>query len=213
MRRFHFRSVICRETALTCGQNCQLLNLSVANKDYVRRGRSPKKPTPKKAAPRRRKPWRSGLLATLLVAGFGYGLYLLNQDPEPPKPTPVVVDTKPKSVSKPKATNELPPPPTEKWDYVESLPSREIEVKAKELQVSDIPYVMQCGAYKNMQQAEARKLDIAFLGLSSKIRKKEDSSWYRVVLGPYKFKRDAERDKHKLQRAKIEPCAIWKEQQ
>ncbi|MGI3026862.1 cell division protein FtsN, partial [Vibrio cholerae] len=59
----------------------------MANKDYVRRGRSPKKPTPKKAAPRRRKPWRSGLLATLLVAGFGYGLYLLNQDPEPPKPT------------------------------------------------------------------------------------------------------------------------------
>ncbi|NAW96105.1 cell division protein FtsN, partial [Vibrio sp. V42_P2S4T144] len=36
-------------------------------------------------------------------------------------------------------------------------------------------------------------------------------SWYRVVLGPYKFKRDAERDRHKLQRAKIEPCAIWKE--
>ncbi|EEY45069.1 cell division protein [Vibrio mimicus VM223] len=93
------------------------------------------------------------------------------------------------------------------------MPNREIEVVAKEQEVSDIPYVMQCGAYKTSEQAEARKLDIAFQGISSHIRKKADSSWYRVVLGPYKFKRDAERDKHKLQRAKIEPCAIWKETQ
>ena len=178
----------------------------MANKDYVRRGRSPKKPTPKKAASRR-KPWRSGLLAVILVSAFGYGLYLLSKDPEPPQP--VVVQPKP--VTKP--TDVIPPPPEEKWDYVDSLPKREVEVVAKEQKVSDIPYIMQCGAYKTMQQAEARKLDIAFQGLSSKIRKKEDSSWYRIVLGPYKFKRDAERDKHKLQRAKIEPCAIWKEQQ
>ncbi|MDE1340498.1 SPOR domain-containing protein [Vibrio aestuarianus] len=180
----------------------------MANKDYVRRGRSPKKPTPKKAASRR-KPWRSGLLAVILVSAFGYGLYLLSKDPEPPQP--VVVQPKP--VTKPKPTGVIPPPPEEKWDYVDSLPKREVEVIAKEQKVSDIPYIMQCGAYKTMQQAEARKLDIAFQGLSSKIRKKEDSSWYRIVLGPYKFKRDAERDKHKLQRAKIEPCAIWKEQQ
>ncbi|CAH8182904.1 SPOR domain-containing protein [Vibrio aestuarianus] len=180
----------------------------MANKDYVRRGRSPKKPTPKKAASRR-KPWRSGLLAVILVSAFGYGLYLLSKDPEPPQP--VVVQPKP--VTKPKSTDVIPPPPEEKWDYVDSLPKREVEVVAKEQKVSDIPYIMQCGAYKTMQQAEARKLDIAFQGLSSKIRKKEDSSWYRIVLGPYKFKRDAERDKHKLQRAKIEPCAIWKEQQ
>ncbi|MDE1344876.1 SPOR domain-containing protein [Vibrio aestuarianus] len=180
----------------------------MANKDYVRRGRSLKKPTPKKAASRR-KPWRSGLLAVILVSAFGYGLYLLSKDPEPPQP--VVVQPKP--VTKPKPTDVIPPPPEEKWDYVDSLPKREVEVVAKEQKVSDIPYIMQCGAYKTMQQAEARKLDIAFQGLSSKIRKKEDSSWYRIVLGPYKFKRDAERDKHKLQRAKIEPCAIWKEQQ
>ncbi|MEF1170862.1 cell division protein FtsN [Vibrio sinaloensis] len=181
----------------------------MANKDYVKRGRgsSARKPTRKQAAPRR-KPWRSGLIAILLVSVFGYGLYTLSTDPEPPAP---VVETKPKPKPKPKAT--LPPPPEEKWDYVESLPNREVEVQAKEQVVSEIPYIMQCGAYKNAQQAEARKLDIAFQGINSKIRKKEGSSWYRVVLGPYKFKRDAERDKHKLQRAKIEPCAIWKEAQ
>lgn len=183
----------------------------MANRDYVKRGRGTggrKQPARKKAVAPRRKPWRSGLIAILLVGMFGYGLYILNNDPEPPTP---VVEVKPKPKPKPKEV--LPPPPEEKWDYVESLPSREVEVKAKEQVVSKIPYIMQCGAYKNAQQAEARKLDIAFQGLTSQIRKAEGSSWYRVVLGPYKFKRDAERDKHKLQRVKIEPCAIWKESQ
>lgn len=182
----------------------------MANRDYVKRGRGTqsRKPAKNKAAPRR-KPWRSGLLALILLGVFGYGLYLLSQDPEPP--TPVAQPTQAKPQAKPKSI--LPPPPEEKWDYVESLPSREVAVKAKEQVVSEIPYIMQCGAYKNGKDAEARKLDIAFQGINSKIRKKEDSSWYRVVLGPYKFKRDAERDKHKLQRAKIEPCAIWKETQ
>ncbi len=180
----------------------------MANKDYVRRGRSPKKPAPKKSSSRR-KPWRSGLLAILLVSLFGYGLYILNNDPEPPAPVAV----KPAAKPKPKKTETIPPPPTEKWDYVDTLPKREIEVVAKEQEISEIPYIMQCGAYKTMHQAEERKVDIAFQGLTSKIRKKEGSSWFRVVLGPYTFKRDAERDRHKLQRAKIEPCAIWKEQQ
>lgn len=181
----------------------------MANRDYVKRGRgSSRKPSAKKNSAPRRKPWRSGLLAVLLVGGFGYGLYTLSNDPEPPPP---VTQSKPKP--KPKAAKALPPPPEEQWDYVDTLPSREVEVKAKEQVVSKIPYIMQCGAYKTEQQAEARKLDIAFQGISSKIRKKEGSSWYRVVLGPYKLKRDAERDKHKLQRAKIEPCAIWKESQ
>ncbi|MGD8111400.1 cell division protein FtsN [Vibrio sp. TRT 21S02] len=182
----------------------------MANKDYVRRGRGNSKPPAKKKkqAPRR-KPWRSGLLAISLVGVFGYGLYTLSQDPEPPAP---VAETEPVSKPKPKPEKVIPPPPEEKWDYVDTLPNRQVEVKAKEQVVSDIPYIMQCGAYKNKQQAEERKALIAFQGIKSHIRKKEDSSWYRVVLGPYKFKRDAERDKHKLQRAKIEPCAIWKDQ-
>lgn len=176
-------------------------------KDYVRRGRSPKKSTPKNA-PRKKRPWLAGLLAVVLLGGFGYGLYTLSNDPEPPAP---VVENKP--VSKPKPKKDLPPPPEEKWQYVETLPNREIEVVAKAQEAPKIPYIMQCGAYKSLEQAESRKLDIAFQGITSTVKKKEGSDWYRVVLGPYKLKRDAERDRHKLQRAKIEPCAIWQEAQ
>ncbi|MGC9404441.1 SPOR domain-containing protein [Vibrio genomosp. F10] len=183
----------------------------MANKDYVKRGRGTKKSPSKKASNKsspRRKPWRSGLIALILLGAFGYGLYTLSNDPEPPTPA-----AKPVAKPKPKPATVLPKPPEEKWDYVESLPNREVEVQAKEQVISDIPYIMQCGAFKLSQQAEERKANIAFQGIQSEVRKKEGSSWYRVVLGPYTLKRDAERDRHKLQRAKIEPCAIWKESQ
>jgi len=187
----------------------------VASRDYVKRGGSPKKNVSrKKVAPRKGFPWRSGLLAIIVVSAFGSLLITLSSQTEPEKtvPTSVLVPQKPQKI--PKIKKEvLPPLPAEKWDYVESLPNREIKVKAKALPVSTIPYVMQCGAYKTLRQAQKRKAIIAFQGLSSKVRKKEDSSWYRVVLGPYKYKREAEKEKHKLQRAKIEPCAIWKEPQ
>ncbi|WCE29518.1 SPOR domain-containing protein [Vibrio sp. SCSIO 43137] len=179
----------------------------MANRDYVKRGQgSRKKPARKRSSGF---PWKAGVLALLLVSGFGYGLYILNQDPEPPKTT-VKKNTKP---TKPAEKKALPPPPEEKWEYVKTLPNKEVKVEAKQQVVSDIPYIMQCGAFKNLQQAEERKVNIAFQGISSKIRKKEGSNWYRVVLGPYALKREAERDRHKLQKAKIEPCAIWKEQQ
>ena len=51
------------------------------------------------------------------------------------------------------------------------------------------------------------KVRIAFQGLSSEVRK--TGNWYRVILGPYERKRPAEKDRHKLQRAKIHGCQIW----
>ena len=185
----------------------------MATKDYVKRGRSPKKPTQKKNYQDKKSsqmPWKAGAVALLLMGVFGYGLFFLSNEPapEPVQPveiTPVIVPEKPKK------TDPLPPLPEEKWEYMKELPDKEIKVEAKEQKAPEIPYIMQCGAYKTRAQAEERKMDIAFQGLSSEIRKKANSSWYRVVLGPYPYKRQAEKDRHKLQRAKIEPCAIWKD--
>ncbi|MDP5255790.1 MULTISPECIES: SPOR domain-containing protein [unclassified Vibrio] len=189
----------------------------MANKDYVRRGQAPKKTNKKTAKPKQtrpKKPWRSLLVAAIAVSLFGYGLYTLSQSPEPATtPEPVAVAPQKTAPSRPASASNasLPPVPEQKWDYIDDLPNRQIEVTPKEQQVSKIPYVMQCGAFITMEQAQTRKVNIAFVGLSSRIKKKEGSKWYRVILGPYKFKRDAERDRHKLQRHKIEPCAIWKE--
>ncbi len=180
----------------------------MANRDYVKRGQGSRKSNRHKK-PQTRKPWIAGVLAVIFITLFGYGLYALSQDPEPVAASPA---TKPKPQPTPKkADSDLPPLPQEEWDFVTSLPNKEIEVEAKEQVVSDIPYIMQCGAFKSLSQAEERKVSIAFQGISSRVHQKKGSSWYRVILGPYSLKREAERDRHKLQRAKIEPCAIWKE--
>lgn len=192
----------------------------MANKDYVKRGRSPQKATKKTTKKKGTKqpisstgstPWKAVAVAALLVAVFGYALYFLNDAPTP-ETTSTVTDVIPAKAKKKSSTEEIPPMPEEQWSYMDELPNKEIEVEQKELKVSNIPYIMQCGAYKNRAQAEERKMNIAFQGLTSTVRHAEGSSWFKVVLGPYKFKRDAEKDRHKLQRAKIEPCAIWKDQ-
>lgn len=198
----------------------------MANKDYVRRNlgnsnkQNNKKSPARNKAPARKapsssvlsgKPWRSGLLALVLVAAFGYGLYVLNSDPEPVESSPEM-DLITAVQQQPMMQQEvLPEPPIERWDYVDELPKREVEVVAKELAVSKIPYVMQCGAYKQAGPAESRKASIAFLGMKSKVVRRPNSSWYRVILGPYTTNREAMRDLHKLQRSKIEPCMIFRE--
>lgn len=178
----------------------------MARKDYVKGSRN-QSATKRKPAPSK-KPWKAIIFAVSLLGVFAYGLFVLSQDPEPPKP--VAVTTPPTKVIE-KPESELPPLPEERWEYVKTLPEHEVAVVAKEEQLSEIPYIMQCGAYKTRSQAEERKMDIAFQGINSQVRQREGSSWYRVVIGPYARKRDAERDKHKLQRAKIEPCIIWKD--
>lgn len=190
----------------------------MANRDYVRKtpaqskkssNRNPRKPAAKKKPAARAIPWKAAIVAVIMLAGLIALLSRLSNDPEPEVPATNVV---PVTVSdKPKQPETLPPPPQEKWDYMQSLPNREIEVQAKEIQVPKIPYIMQCGAYKTSAQAQERKANIAFQGLTSKVVKLEGSSWYRIILGPYTFKRDAVKEQHVLQRAKIEPCIIMKD--
>lgn len=188
----------------------------MANRDYVRKSPTPnkknnnrnqRKPAQKKKPAPRAIPWKAAIIAVLLLAGLISLLSMLSNDPEPVVPA---INTVPVKVT-PKPTESLPPPPQEKWDYMETLPKREIEVQAKEVEIPKIPYIMQCGAYKTASQADQRKANIAFQGLSSKVVKLEGSSWYRIILGPYTFKREAVKDQHVLQRAKIEPCIIMKD--
>lgn len=190
----------------------------MANRDYVRKNptsnkkngnRTPKRSASKKKPAARAIPWKAAIIAVILLAGLIALLSKLNNDPEP---TVLDNNTVPIAVpEKSKPAESLPPPPQEKWDYMETLPKREIEVQAKEVEIPKIPYIMQCGAYKTPSQAEQRKANIAFQGLSSKVVKLEGSSWYRIILGPYTFKRDAVKEQHVLQRAKIEPCIIMKD--
>jgi cell division protein FtsN len=173
----------------------------MAQKDYVGRGRSQKQPPPPKAP----LPIIRIVITLLLVAGFGYFLWILKNTPTPeteqnPKDTP--------SASKPAEKPILPDMPEEEWEFIASLPEYTVQIEDKQQDQPVILRLMQCGSFRKESQAEALKAKIAFQGLEAQVKTK-DGRWYRVILGPYQNKRLAEKDRHILQRAKINGCKIW----
>lgn len=180
----------------------------MAPKDYVARGRAPKKKTtPEK--PVSNTPWGRIIVTLCLVAGFGYFLWSIKDSaPSSPQKT---------SVNKGQAQDDLeqlPEKPEEKWEFIEMLNDPEhtnVEVDVDE-QGPLTQYQMQCGSFRTEEQAEKMRANIAFQGLESFVKKTNGSNgvWYRVVLGPYEGKRAAEKDRHTLQRAKFNTCQIWR---
>lgn len=184
----------------------------MSNQDYISRTPSKKNknsPYKKKSAEPTAKPALKnkliGVLAMVLIAAFAYGLWFLKTSPSTKEPIeiapPVATKTKEKA---------LPKPPKEKWTYVENLKTKQIEVGQYEVKENG-PYKMQCASFKTNAQAESLKAKMAFVGVESQIQvaQGKNNTWYKVVLGPYARKREAEEDKHKLRNNKINGCQIW----
>ena len=142
-------------------------------------------------------PFIAVAIALSLSAFIGYFIFAVDK----PQVT--------KAVSKQAVKKEelLPEKPQPKWQYEESLSSKEVVVDIPEEKVNTRPYQMQCGSFRKKGDAESLKARIAFQGLNSTVKK--TGSWYRVILGPYDRKRVAEKERHKLQRARINGCQIW----
>lgn len=184
----------------------------MSNQDYITRTPAKKKknsPYKKKAveqAPSNN--MKSKLIVmtiVLLIAGFAYALWFLKTSPS--TKTTIISD---KVVSVEKKATSLPKPPQEKWRYVDDLKHKEVEVGQYEVKKGG-PYKMQCGSFKKQSQAESLKAKMAFAGIESQIQTAQGKHnvWYKVVLGPYARKRNAEKDKHKLRNNKINGCQIW----
>lgn len=170
---------------------------------------SGRKPQKKSNAPAKKLSWKIVALAIVLVVGFVVGLYYLNQEEAVDVS---VVNTAPETPTA--KVNKLPPAPKESFEYEKILENKTVQVADKpktETKKKQRPYQMQCGAYRIQKQAEERQATIIFnTGIEATVKRteKNDSIWYRVVLGPYPSKRKAEVDKHKLQALDME-CAIW----
>lgn len=173
----------------------------MAPKDYVGRGQAKKQQPP----PRPPFPWIRTIITLLLVVGFAVFLWFIQDE----KKEEVQQQTK----APVKEEEALPDPPEEKWEFMKILPdlNNTVEVDLPEEQQSDKEYVMQCGSFRKQAQAEEMRAKIAFQGLESKVKTSNGKNgvWHRVVLGPYTSKRDAERERHKLQRIGITTCRIW----
>lgn len=186
--------------------------------DYANRGRPPQKKNTKSKAkgpakgrksnakkPQRAVPWSLVLLALVLVAalvGFLYFISGQSNSTVAPAPQQPAVTTESES--------NLPDKPDDRWQYIEELENFELEVDVPERELGP-PKLMQCGSFRSETDANTLKARIAMVGLEAQVRGTTGSNglWYRVILGPYETKRDAERDRHKLQRAQVFGCQIW----
>ncbi|MCY7296667.1 SPOR domain-containing protein [Alteromonas sp. a30] len=172
----------------------------MAPKDYVSRGQSKKQPPPRQPFP-----WIRLSITLILIIGFVAFLWYIQ-------------DKQADVVEKQRATptqkkDPLPEKPKEKWEFMKILPdpNTTVEVEVPDQPESNKTYIMQCGSFRKLAQAEAMRATIAFQGLESKVKTTDGKNgvWHRVVLGPYSSKRDGERDRHKLRRASITTCQIW----
>lgn len=187
----------------------------MSQRDYVSRGRAPqKKQKNKKAsgtarsnaqkAPVKTVSWVAVGAVVALLIGFAYFLWSIKDNVEPDGVQPMA--KKPVAVE-----DELPELPQEEWEYIKTLPGYEVEVDVAEQEKSDKRYLMQCASFKTRAQAEEMRAKIAFQGLEAQIRRSDgdNGEWFRVILGPYDAKRDAERAKHSLRKVNITTCQIW----
>ncbi|GIU12096.1 SPOR domain-containing protein [Shewanella sp. MBTL60-007] len=187
-----------------------MTNRDYANRKPARKGKnSARKKSSKGSAPKRF-PILLLLITLTGLGGFGYLLWTLSSSDEP-APAPAVVE-QPKKKPVKKDPDALPPVPKEEWTYLEELENKKVEVDIPD--TSDKPkrpYQMQCGSFRKESQANELKAIIAFQGLEAQVRKVKGSSgiWYKVVLGPYDKKRDAERQRHILQNGGTNGCQIW----
>lgn len=176
------------------------LVVKMPQKDYVKAGR---------AAPRPRKntktvkpfPWPLVITVGVLVIGFIWFLYHLSQK------TPVADPVTPAITSK---KDDLPPKPAkEPYQYIEELENKEIQVTVEELEAKG-PFLMFCGTYRVNETAQQMKAKVAFAGYPSEVRRIEGKNgvFFRVTLGPYSSKRQAESDRSRLMRQKVADCRI-----
>lgn len=179
----------------------------MAQKDYVKRGRATKQ---KAAPPSPTLPWLRLIITLLLVIGFGYFLWSISQhseenaDTQPEQQAPV-------KATAPNSEKPLPELPKDEYNYPTQLEQNTVEIDRQEQQKSEKPYLMQCGSFRKQQQADSMRAKLALQGLEAQVRPSDGKNgrWYRVILGPYDYKRDAETDRHVIQRIGIGSCQIW----
>jgi len=177
-----------------------LLVVKMPPKDYVKAGRATPRPR-KNTKTTKPFPWPLVITVVALVIGFVWFLYHLSQK------TPVEDAVTPAITAK---KDELPPKPAaEPYQYIKELENKEIQVQVEELEAKG-PFLMFCGTYRAIETAQQMKAKVAFAGYPSEVRRIEGKNgvFFRVTLGPYTSKRQAESDKSRLLRQKVADCRI-----
>ena len=176
----------------------------MSQKDYVKRGRVSKKKEPEK------KPIAKFqmIIALVVIIGFVVLLWRIKDNAPPQVEESPVAEVVHQDES---VEEELPELPKEEWEFIRTLPGYEVEIDTTEKAISTKRYLMQCGSFRKQSQAEEMRAKIAFLGMEAMVRPSDGDNgrWYRVILGPFDTKRDAERSRHQIRTTGIRTCQIW----
>lgn len=154
-------------------------------------------------------------LALGLVMGLGLGLYFAFSDfmpriPEGEKPRPAA--TTPSTAGVDDLSQDV---DDEEWkpqyDFYHVLPEMEVVIPESEIrqrtqrreqnQPKLGPYVLQVGSFRQPEDAERIKAQLALLGLVARVQSVnvDGDTWHRVRVGPYESAREVDQIKRRLQ--------------
>lgn len=128
--------------------------------------------------------------------------------PTPARPTPAPVPAPQPARQAPVASAPVPAPaakPTRPEAPVETKTEAKTEAKTeKEPKEKSQRWVIQCGSFKAMDQAESIRAQLAFGGIESRIT--TSGGWNRVMLGPYASRAIADKSLQNLRSNGVSNC-------
>lgn len=178
---------------------------------YNKPNRAPKKNRPRYTEARKKQWKRRGIVLAVVVAITSYGAYAYTVKKDNEKANQVQVEQTIKQDHEQVA--QLPKPPKTLWNYASLLDNEVVPIHyVKQYDLPSTPYLMQCGSYQTVGQAEYRKAQLALAGFTSQIRLTDTNSgmWYRIILGPYSTQRHGGQARAEMHRLGIENCAVWR---
>ena len=180
-----------------------------------------KHPPRKRRASRPRSPRRWPWLFGGLAGGFlaGYAVYFFTTHASgaaTPAPAPKPATSAPKAAAPARPAEEADAGETTRFDFYRMLPEMEVKIPKDALDTPrsgtqkagrDGLYILQIGSFRSLAEADRLKAQLAFLGVESSIQSviiSNDSTWYRVQVGPYKNLKDLQQARTTLQRNNID---------
>ncbi len=156
-----------------------------------------------------------GMLFGLAIAVFGY---VKGWVPKPDNPNEIPVAQSAQSTNNSEVedkSDELGIKPKKDYDFYTTLQEMEVVVDESELKQTDSrapkSYTIQLGAFKSINDAEALKAQVAFIGQTSYIEAiidKNNTQWQRVRIGPFTSGRKAEVVLKNLEKNGFNPLII-----
>ncbi|MBT8145013.1 MAG: SPOR domain-containing protein [Gammaproteobacteria bacterium] len=114
--------------------------------------------------------------------------------------------------------------PESRFDFYDMLPRFEVVIPETEREVGsndegtaraedqagDSVYILQAGSFRNFNDADRMKAQLALLGMESQIQNVtiDDNRWHRVRLGPFASFTEAQRARRRLRESRVDALIL-----